>query len=334
MNKKKITLKDIAEMAGVSIATVSRVINQNGRFSKETERRVKNIIKKFDYQPNLLARSLRTKKAQVIGIIVPDIINEFFARMTLEIQKRLFELNYMAIICNTNETTSVEEEHLSMLKGQRVSGVVFITGDLIKNQIQLDVPTIYIDRKPPNTRDSRNYVFIGSDNIQGGYLATQELINKGCQRIAFVRLGGDVSTHKDRFIGYKKALNECKMPTMDCLIRKIDNVSYKQGYKITKELFESDLLPDGIFYSTDILALGALKYLKEQGIKVPEDVRIVGFDDISLTQLSNPEITTIRQSVDYIADLTVNTLQKLIDGSSIDQKYYTVPVEIIRRKTT
>ena len=164
MSIRKITLQEIADMAGVSIATVSRVINQNGRFSKETEKRVRAIIEEYDYRPNQIARSLRVKKAKLIGIIVPDVTNEFFAMMSLELQLQLLKHDYVSVICNTNESGIIAAKHLSMLKSQLVSGIIYITHDSYEENNFLNVPTVFIDRHPISSKLDNGHVFIESES--------------------------------------------------------------------------------------------------------------------------------------------------------------------------
>ena len=201
MRKTTYSVKDIADMAGVSVATVSRVINQNGRFSKETEDRVNEVIRKTNYQPNQLARGLRTNRAKTIGVLVPDITNEFFARIILEIQNRFFAEDYITLIFNTNEDEKVEQRQLNAFQSQLVSGLVYVSGNT-NNKLTIDVPIVYIDRKPAFEKaDNANYVLIESDNFQGGVLATEELINKGCKNIACVYFNEALSTHGGRVGG-------------------------------------------------------------------------------------------------------------------------------------
>lgn len=334
MISKKISLQDIANMAGVSIATVSRVINQNGRFSKETEKRVKEIIKKYDYRPNQMARSLRVKKGKVVGIIVPDVTNEFFARMALELQLQLLKHDYVAIICNTNESRDIELTHLSMLKSQLVSGLIYITHDVIEEKSALNVPTIFIDRQPITTGLNNGHVFIESENIQGGFLAVNHLIERGCTKIAIVYLRGSISSHLSRYDGYKKALSSAGIHYDEDLVIPTDIVSFDNGYNITRQLLDEHTNIDGIFFTADILAQGALRAISEKGINVPEEIKIVGFDDISASTFSSPPLTTIHQSVDKIADLAVEKLISMMSEKKSDRFVFKVPVRLIIRGST
>ncbi len=334
MQKKRVTVKDVAALAGVSIATVSRVINQNGRFSQETEQKVKDIIKQYDYSPNQFARSLRNERGNVIGIIIPDITNEYFAQLTLEIQKRLLDVEYLSIICNTDESFSIEKEQLLMLKTQRVSGLIYITIDSSKVNKSFAVPTIYIDRNPRQPGLKENRVFIESDNYHGGTLAAQELLKKGSSRLALVTLHGAISSHMDRVAGFVETLERNNIALSADHIFKTEKVSLAAGYEATERLLEQLTGIQGIFYTADLLALGGLRKLHEKKVQVPDEVGIVGFDDISASQASHPLLTTIHQSIEDTATLTVSSLMEMIEGGPAAEKTIRLPVCLVKRGTT
>ena len=177
MKNENLSIKEVARLAGTSVATVSRVINQNGRFSKETEKRVREVIEKYNYRPNELARSLRGDKAQVVGVIVPDITQEFFAHIAREIEVDLLKQGYMAIICDTNESVELEKQYIETLKAMRVGGIIYVSGDQKIEPIR-DIPAVYVDRKPEFLEEEQSSCFIGGDNYQGGYLAAERLDRK------------------------------------------------------------------------------------------------------------------------------------------------------------
>ena len=334
MSTKKITLEEIAHMAGVSIATVSRVINQNGRFSKETEKRVNDIIAKYNYRPNQMARGLRKNRGKVVGIIVPDVTNEFFAKMALEMQNRLLSEDYMAIICNTNESGEIERAHLSMLKSMLVSGLIYITHESIDTNHTLIVPTIYIDREPLYKSSQEENVFIESENLEGGCQAVKHLAARGCKRIALVCLEGQISSHHNRLEGYKKGLRESGLPVDESLMYCTEAVTYEDGYDVTDQILKEHPDVDGIFYTADILALGALQYLLKKNIKAPKDIKIIGFDDIAACARSIPPLTTIHQSVDKIAELAVKNLVSMMNGNPVEKSYIKFPISVVTRGST
>ncbi|MDO4260858.1 MAG: LacI family DNA-binding transcriptional regulator [Eubacteriales bacterium] len=334
MVQKKISVKEIAEMAGTSVATVSRVINQNGRFSKETEKRVRDVIEQYGYRPNQLARSLRVNHTQVIGILVPDITNEFFASITKEVQRHLLSQNYMTLICSTNENVMEAKEQLRMLLAQKVSGIIYIGGEDITESIH--IPTVYIDRDPRDmeTELDENYVMIECDNMQGGYLAGEELAKKGARRIAYVCYGGTLSTVKKRIEGFQHAMEEAGIELQpDCGVY-VSEVSIEEGARATEQILESRKDVDGIFYMSDLLAVGGIGCLTGRGIRVPEQVRVVGFDDISMSRILCPGLTTVRQPVAEFGRLAALRIVDMIGGKEIAQQRHRIPVELVVRGTT
>ena len=267
-------------MAGTSVATVSRVINQNGRFSKDTEKRVKEIIEKYDYQPNQLARGLRVNHTQVIGILVPDITES------------------------------------------------------------LHIPTVYIDRDPRDMKreekpgSEENYATIECDNIQGGYLAGQELACKGAKKIAYVCYGGTLSTIKKRLQGFKEALAEYEIEINPKYGIYVNEVSLEEGSRAAQYIMENLGGADGIFFMTDILAVGGLSYLVNHNIKVPDQVKVVGFDDISMSRMIYPKLTTIHQPVQEYGRLAAERIVDMINGKDVEIQRQRIPVNLVVRETT
>lgn len=334
MNNENISVKDIAEMAGTSVATVSRVINQNGRFSKETEKRVQDIIRKYNYQPNQLARSLRVRHTRVVGILVPDITNSFFASIIREVQEALMEEGYMTLICNTNESNEQANRQVQMLLAQKVSGIIYIGEAEITDT--LEVPTVYIDRDPRNTKPELkdDFELIECDNIQGGYLAGRELIGKGAKKITFVRFDIGLSTDKKRLQGFQKALEEAGMefnPDAGVLVRE---ASMTEGARAAEYILKCMPDVDGIFFLSDMLAIGGLNYLSAQGVQIPAQMRLIGFDDIGLCEAVRPALTTIHQPTDVIGRLAAKRILAMIGGKKIKLKRQRIPVELVVRGTT
>lgn len=334
MVQKKMSVKEIAEMAGTSVATVSRVINQNGRFSKATEKRVRDIIEEYGYQPNQLARGLRVNRTQVIGILVPDITNEFFASITKEVQRHLLEKNYITLICSTNENVMEAKEQLRMLLAQKVSGIIYIGGEDIAETIT--VPTVYIDRDPHITKTevNDNYVMIECDNVQGGYLAGRELVKKGARNIAYVCYGKELSTIKKRIQGCNSALQEAGIELDAANGIYVDEVSLDEGMRATEYIMEKMKGVDGIFYMSDLLAVGGVSYFAEKHIRIPEQVKLVGFDDISISNSIYPKLTTVHQPVDEFGRLAALYITDMINGKDIKSQRQHIPVELIVRETT
>lgn len=334
MGKDEVSIREISRLTGVSIATVSRVINQNGRFSRETEERVRKALEETGYTPNLAARSLRTKRIPTVGIIVPDITNEFFAKITLELQNRLFDFNYSTIICNTNEINNIEQRHLLMLKSQQVSGIVYISGAFSGEREILNLPTVYIDRKPPFSPEHKDYLLIESDNFDGGYIAGKALLRKKCRRPCMIKYKNEISSHNDREAGFLSAVREQGLNLQPGSIQTVNEVSVESGYKATLELVKR-VGPDGIFCSSDLLAVGAINALLESGLKVPEAVRVVGFDDTSIAANSRIPITSLQQPIEEIGRLAAQNIVNMMESSQEqDGRQIKLPVKLIERSST
>ena len=329
----RLSIKTISELSGVSVATVSRVMNQNGRFSLETERRVKDVIAKQGYVPSAVARGLRTKTLPIIGIIVPDIANEFFAKIVLEMQLLLFSRGYSVIICNTNESEELERMHLTTLGAQNVSGLVYISGGHRDEEFSSNVPAIYIDRHPEGEQAACS-VLITSDNERGGYLAVNELIRCGCGRIALLIDKHGHSSRTERLNGYMRAIREHGLSADNVIFAEVSSVGYQDAYEAMLQLWRGGRSFDGVACGTDWLAIGALAALREMDVPVPGSVQVVGFDDITAAMIHAVPVTTIRQDTKAMAEVAVEQMMRLVAGQPTEQRHWFLPVELIRRATT
>lgn len=330
MNNKKISIVDIAKMAGVSIATVSRVLNQRGRYSRDTEKRILALVEEFDFTPNSVAQSLRTKKSQSIGVIVPDITNEFFARIVRSIENAVLPHGYSVFICDTHERQEMETLHINNLIAKNVDGVIYISGksDVAGNEVQNRIPVVYIDRYPESAP-----TIIQSDNEQGGFLATEELIKKGCRRIAILRDYHKLSTVRHRQQGYMRAHRQYGVAVDEVLLVK-DCPWYGNAKQAVTKMIAAGTDFDGIFATNDMMALGALHALLEAGISVPEKVKIVGFDDITLSAFCQIPLTTITQDTRTIGELSVENLLSQMQGEKPQRKNIIVPISLHVRAST
>lgn len=331
MVNKKVSIIDVARKAGVSTATISRVINGNGGYSKETERKVRQTIEECGYIPNVSAASLRTNRSKCIGVIVPDITNEFFAKIVHELDIFLVSGGYSLLICDSNEDYDLEDTYIKNLIEKSVDGIIYISGqNEIKNIADVrNIPVVYIDRAPQNAE-----VLILSDNENGGYLATKELLKKGCRRILFLRDLRYASTIRQRKRGYLKALKEYGVEYDEGL-----EISCFPDYDDAKRTMDllfnaKGCFFDGIFATNDKMALACINVLKKNGMHVPQDVKVVGFDNISIAEFANPTITTISQDTKKIAQNAGNTVLKMIQQKKIVNKQKIIPVTLVCRRST
>lgn len=328
------SIKDIAKMCGVSVPTVSRVINNRGRYSKETEEKVRQAIAETGYCTNLAAKSLRTNRFPNIGIVVPDITNEFFASITLAIQKVLSENAYTAVICNTNEQPAEQARQLEMFRSGQVSGVIFISGeDITDRELADDIPKVFVDRVPWNA-EAKNAVTVEADNRQGGYLATCALLDAGCRRIAALFDGRGLTTQVARYSGYLKAHTDRGVEVCRELYRPVTQVTFQEGYEATKQMLADGAVFDGIFCYSDLLACGALKALSEAGIAVPGQVKVAGFDGISISEIYTPSITTVIQPVEEMGRKAAELILAMVRGEETRERKYLLPVRLAEREST
>lgn len=331
MEEKRISIIDVAKAAGVSTATVSRVINQMGGYSQKTEKKVLDTIKACGFRPNASAIGLRTKKSHSVGVIVPDITNEFFAKIVRVLNIFFLKYNYSIFICDLNEDAELEERHIQDMLDKNVDGLIFVSGKEATSPLlkQAKIPTVFIDRSPKDAE-----ITVRSDNYQGGYLAGHKLHECGCEKILFIRDYRMTSTVEQRRQGFMKAMEECG---------NVCQGEYEIGilseYKAVREkmsnlLAERGCYFDGIFATNDIMALGAMHALREAGYMVPSQVKLIGFDNVSFTEFCNPPMTTIAQNTEQIGLYAGEALIKLMRNEYVEQKSYIVPVHLEMRSTT
>lgn len=331
MEEKKVSIVDVAKKSGVSTATVSRVVNQLGGYSKETEKKVLKTIKEYGFRPNVNAIGLRTKRSHCVGVIVPDITNEFFAKIVRILDIFFIKYNYSVLICDSNEDPELEARHIQDMFDKNVDGLIYVSGmesisPILKNH---KVPVVFIDRSPKDAE-----VIVQSDNFQGGYLAAKELLKAGCRKPLLLRDYRMASTIQQRRRGFMEALKENGMEChRDYEVAVMpDYMSAKE--KISEILTEKGCCFDGIFTTNDMMALGAMHALAEAGYSVPQQVKLVGFDNVSLSEFCSPPMTTIAQNTEQLAMVAGKALLKLIRKEDIEKKEYVVPVSIQVRSTT
>lgn len=338
MKSNQISIKEIAKFCDVSVATVSRVINNNGRFSEETRKRVLDAIEKYQYNTNTVAKALRMQKSNTIGIIVPDIGNEFFSTIVHEIERYFFEKGFSTFICNTDKSKDKERAYIKSLDSKMVDGLICISGqeEIEASLLSRNIPIVTIDRRPKMTN---NLAIIESDHFHGGYLATKHLIKKGCKNIIVLTKKNRLSSINDRIEGFKMALAEHRIPfTLNSVVETSDN--RKHNIDAAREAIRNELKSgrtfDGVFATNDWLALGVVRELLDSGVKVPEVVKVVGFDDDTIANYSEIPLTTIKQDVRKIAKITSELFYQLLTEENvlIKQKHIKIPVDLVVRKTT
>ena len=328
-----ITIKDIARLANVSIATVSKVINNKTEgISEETKNRILQLIKETGYQPNAIARSLVTKKTKTIGLIVPDISNPFFPDVARGVEDGAHMDGYNVFLCNTDDNLDKEIEYIKVLREKCVDGIIFTSGSIPKYEHIVElrtsgIPIVIIDRRI----DSEDVYGVFLDNYKGGYIATRYLISLGHKRIGCVTGPLYVSSAIERLEGYKKALMDNGIDIDETLI-------FEGDYRISGGAVGAEKLLDrkvtAIFAFNDLMAYGAYLTIRSHGYKIPDDISVVGFDDIQLSQVMEPQLTTIRQPAYDMGLNAVRILINLIGGKKCTKKIVKLQPQLIVRQST
>lgn len=287
------TMKQIANLAGISITTVSKIINgRDERISNETRERVRKIIAEYDYKPNTLAKGLKGKKTNTIGFILPDISNPFFPEIARGIEDFAKSLDFAVVFCNTDNDVRREKECVSFLKSKMVDGLIFtrsLRNSSFEKYMEGNIPIVVVDRGVDIESNGIGKVFI--DTYSAIFDATMLLLDRGCQRIGFISaMHGSVA---DRYEGYCSALR-ARGITPDSEMVYGGDYSPETGYEGTNVLMSRKQL-DGIVCGNDLIATGVMEAIQEKGLSIPNDVKIVGLDNIYFSKYLSPPLTTVEQ---------------------------------------
>ncbi len=284
------TIYDVARVAGVSTSTVSHVINGTRYVSDATKQRVKQAMEELRFRPNSLARSLVRQETRTLALIVPDNVNPFFAELARGIEDHGFAAGYNVLLCNSDRQISKELAYLDMLVSKRVDGIIYMTMSAHLDQLQP-----LLDNKIPFVTFDREFHDVDAillDNEGGGYDATRHLLDLEHRRIACIG-GPDAKTRSHaRIVGYERALGEVGVAVDPRLIQG-GEWSYESGQEAASRLYELDAPPTAIFACNDMMAIGAIAHLRERGLRVPDDVSVVGFDNVSIGAYFHPPLTTL-----------------------------------------
>jgi LacI family transcriptional regulator len=326
-------MKDVAKAAGVSPSTVSHVLNNTRYVSPDLAERVWETVEKFNYQPNLLARSLRRKKTHTLGMIVPDNSNPFFAELARIIEDTCFELGYNVILCNSDQIRERERTYIDLLTEKQVDGILFVSAgdhpDHLKTVLERDVPIVIIDREIMDVECDR----VLTNNYLGGQLATGHLIQRGHQRIGCITGQSTLSPTWERVRGYKDTLRDAGLPIRDEFLHPGD-FQVSSGYDAMVKILAMQQPPTGIFVCNDLMAIGAMRAVSKQGLRIPEDIAVVGFDNIALASYTNPPLTTVGQRRQQAGKVATQMLIERIEDRNLPPRKYIIEPKLIIRNST
>lgn len=321
-SKRMITMKEVAERAGVSITTVSHVINKTRFVSDELAKRVKQAIEELDYRPHQLAQSLRRGTTQTIAVLVSDIVNPFFPEVVRGAEDSAKENGYSLILCNTDEDPQTESFYVSLMVDRRVDGFIIAPSmaaeGSLRSLIKKDIPLVVIDR--PMEALSVDQVY--SDNVNGAYQATKYLLSLGHRRIGLIMELEGIRSFDDRKAGWERALKEQGLSAVSELVQQA-GLEIEGAAEAARYLVEGPPQATAIFATNNLMTLGVLRYLKKNNVSCPRDLSVVGFDDPEWAASFNPSITSIAQQsyeMGYKAcDLLVTRMQEKTPESRVVQ---------------
>ncbi|KQX67300.1 LacI family DNA-binding transcriptional regulator [Paenibacillus sp. Root444D2] len=313
-------IKDVAKKAGVSVTTVSRVLNGEKYVKDDLKAKVKRVIDELGYAPSHIARSLVRKKTNLIGVIVPDLTSSFYSTILSSIEETASLNDYNLLVCNIIEDTDKELKYLNVFKEMRVDGIIIMhekLSDDIRSFInKLDIPVIFSSVRPLDHK----FVSVIIDDYEAAYDATRYLIELGHERIAFI--GGDmrdITSGQNRYVGYRNALKDNRVKIVNDYIR-FGDYKTQSGYNLMKELLACEPRPTALFAVSDDMAVGAMNCIHDYQLKVPDDISIIGFDGSQLTELVRPRLSSMEQPIQDMGKITVDTLIELISDPTFSPR--------------
>lgn len=325
------TIKEIAQMVGVSSATVSRALNDDPRVSSETKRRILDVAERMEYRPNFCAKGLVSQKTYTIGMLIPDITDRFYANVMRGIEDVATENNYSVIIFNTDYDAEKERRALRFLKDGRVDGMIaYISNRVIDECISLvsqDYPLVILGHVIDEVKTAK----IGCNNISSAYTITEYLINAGHRNIAHVAGHMQTKTAKQRMQGYKSALETYDIPVNPNWIVPTDydeRSAYENTYRFLQRERENIT---AIFAANDTIAVGCYRAIRELGLRIPEDISVVGHDDTDMATLIYPGLTTMRQDTRKIGHLAAQRLLLDISNGKNKEEVVILPTTLVER---
>jgi len=325
------TLNDVARRAQVSRATVSRVLNNNPRVAEALRVRVVEAIRQLGYEPNRAARRLRAGSTDVFGLIISDIENPFFTSVVRGIEDTAYQHQLSVVLCDTGEDPARQQMYLRVMLAERVAGLIIAPtiGDEDYAELRrAGMPLILLDRRS----DYFETDAVTIDNVGGAFLAVKHLIDLGCQRIGMIGGSPHLSTGRERYEGYRKAHSAAGLKVDERLI-KVGNFRTDGGYRLAQELLDASAPPQALFVANNLMTLGALRALRERGVRLPEDMALVGFDDMPWASELCPPLTVVSQPTYEMGQETVLLLVRRLAHPDAPARTVTLQPRLVIRES-
>ncbi|WP_059046181.1 LacI family DNA-binding transcriptional regulator [Paenibacillus rubinfantis] len=326
-------IEDVAERAGVSVTTVSRVLNNRGYISEKTRNKVHQVMKELNYQPNEMARALFRRKSNMIGLIIPAVSHPFFSELAYYLEYYADQQGYKLLLCNSNRNIAKERKYIEMLNKNQVDAIIMGSSVLdIEHYLNLNLPIVSFDRTV-----AEDIPIVTSDNFQGGKLAAKLFIDKGCQHPVYIYRGIGGPHHgallaNARAQGYDEELAAAGLKPVHLQLEITDEDQPGNPSEVIRFLTEHPQV-DGIFASSDVIAAEVIQACHQLNKNIPKDIKIIGYDDVKVATLVSPQLTTIRQPIREMGERTIELVVKQLDGEEVP-KVNSFPVELVERETT
>lgn len=328
------TIKQVADRAKVSVATVSRVINKTGFVSSELAARVQEAMHALHYQPSDLARGLRSQRTLAIGVLIPQLDQPFFSALTFAIERSLSAQKYHALICSAEESLENEIAHVDLFMRQRVDGVIIVpTGHSTENVrrfLERSVPVVIVDRDLPGLQGVHRVLI---DNYSGGYSGMRYLLDLGHRRIGVISGQAYSEPMNHRLRGVRRALTDARLNADERLFVASDLQQFDMGYSAANQLLDLPDPPSAIFALTDVMAVGAIHAAARRGLDVPGDLSVIGFDNIPLASYFIPALTTVAQPIQQMGEYASHTVLDALHNPNMLPTDTLLPTELVVRQS-
>lgn len=328
------SIRDVAKLAGVAPITVSRVVNDSGYVSQQTRKRVEAAIEELGYVPNMLGPSLRFRQTMTLAVVITDITNPFWTTVTRGIEDVAQSNGYSTILCNTDESEEKQEQYLQMLLRRRIDGILLVPASSSSHPIRLikrqGIPLVVLDRQIPDV----DVDIVRADSETGAYELTRHLLSLGHHQIAMLAGPKSTSTAVDRVNGFCRAMNETGVNTCDMQVL-WGAFTQESGYALAREAFGRTPQPTALFAANNFVAIGALQAMREQGLRVPEDVALVAVDDLPPAFTIDPFLTVAAQPALEMGHQAARLLLDIIKkGADHQHQHIVLPTELIIRTSS
>jgi LacI family transcriptional regulator len=328
------TIHDVARRAGVAPTTVSRVLNDSGYVSNKTRERVEAAIAELGYVPNTLARSLRFKKTNTLALVLPDITNPFWTTVARGVEDAASDRGFNVILCNTDESEAEQAKYLTVLLQKQIDGIVLAPARSTAEPVEMiqkqSVPVVVLDRRVPCTQVD----VVRGDSERGAYRLVRHLLTLGHRRIAMLTGPQGVSTAEDRVSGYRQALAETGLDADSDLVY-YGEFTQASGYELTQQVLTATLRPTALFAANNFIAIGSLRALRDAGLRVPEDLTLVSFDDLPPVFVVDPFLTVAAQPAYEMGHQATELLLTRLSGQALTEyQEIVLPTEIIVRRSS